>query len=185
MLKLDREQAIAIAALCLVLLGCAIAPALSMKARSDASQALADARDMLQRLQRAHRYSGSKLGAHEQAHAAPAPAFLNAPTSGLASAQLEAYLSRLTLAQKASLISSGVQPTLRSDTSDILRIQATLNISYAALQGLIFKLETGTPYVFVDSMILQTAEAPARYVSHPAMIRVRLNLRAIWRRTRM
>ncbi len=183
MAKLDREQAIALAALFLVLLSCTIAPALSLKARSDALQALADERDMLQRLELAHRRSGRKAGAHEQASVAPATAFLNAPTSGLASAQLEAYLSRLAMAQQASLISSGVQQTNRSDTPDMVRVQATLDITYAALQRLLFKLETGTPYVFVDSMILQTAGAMTQHVAHAPTMEVTLNLRAIWRKS--
>lgn len=182
MVKLDREQTIAIAALFLVLLCCAAAPALSLKARSDALQALADERDMLRRFRLAHRHAGGKVDAQEQVHAAPAAAFLKAQTSGLASAQLEAYLSQVALAQQASVLSSGVQQAHTSDTSDMVRIQATLNINYEALQGLLFKLETGTPYVFVDSMTLQTAEATTRYTP---MIRVTLNLRAIWRRTHM
>ena len=183
MAKLDREQAIALAALFLVLLCCTIAPILSLKSRSDASQALADERVMLQRLQRAHRHAGAKARAHEQARAAPAAAFLNAQTSGLATAQLEAYLSQLALAQQASLVSSGVQQANRSDTLDMVRIRATLNITYAALQGLVFKLETGTPYVFVESMTLQTAGTTTQYVAHTPRMRVTLSLRAIWRRT--
>ena len=184
-MKLDREQVMSIAALSLLVLGCAVAPALSLKARSDASQALLDESDMLRRLQLAHRHSGRERGAREQAQAAPATAFLNAQTPGLASAQLEAYLSRLALAQPANLISSSVQQGQRSDTPDMVRVQATLDVTYAALQGLLFKLETGTPYVFVELMSLQPASANAQHVGNTPMMKVTLNLRAIWRRTRM
>ncbi len=185
MAQLDREQAIALAALSLVLLCCTIAPVLSLKARSDALQALMDERDMLQRLQLAHRGAASKGGVGEGLHAAPATAFLNAQTSGLASAQLEAYLSRLALAQQASLMSSGVQQPHQGDTPDMVRIQATLTISDATLQAFLFKLETGTPYVFVDSMILQPANAMTQHAANAPSMRVTLNLRAIWRRTHM
>lgn len=182
MVKLDREQAIAVAALSLVVLCCTAAPILSLKARADAVQALADEREMLARLQRAHRQMDHKGEERARIRAASPAAFLNAQTSGLASAQFEAYLSQVAMAQQASVLSSGVQQAHTSDTSDMVRIQATLKINYAALQGLLFKLETGTPYIFVDSMTLQTAEATTQYTP---MIRVTLNLRAIWRRTSM
>ncbi|MHB8884548.1 MAG: type II secretion system protein GspM [Methylovirgula sp.] len=182
MVKLDREQTIAVAALSLVVLCCTAAPILSLKARADAVQALADEREMLARLQRAHRQIGHKGEGSARIRAAPSAAFLNAQTSGLASAQFEAYLSQVALAQQANLISSGVQQARSSDARDMVRIQAILNINYAALQGLLFKLETGTPYVFIDSMTLQTAETTGEYAP---VVRVTLNLRAIWRRTHM
>ena len=182
MVKLDREQMIAIAALFIVLIGSATAPVLSFKARSDALQALADERDMLRRFQLAHRHAGGKAEAREHIHPAPARAFLRAQTPGLASAQLEAYLSQVALAQQASVLSSSVRQAHTSDARDMVRIQATLKINYAALQGLLFKLETGTPYVFVDSMTLQTAEATPRYMP---MIMVKLDLHALWRKAPM
>ena len=182
MVKLDREQAIAVAALSLVVLCCAAAPVLSLKARADAVRALVDERDMLARLQRAHHKIGGRAEERARIRTAPPMAFLNAQTSGLASAQLEAYLSQVALAQQASLISSGVQQSSSSDTRDMVRIQAILNINYAALQGLLFKLETGTPYIFVDSMTLQTSETAGEYAP---VVRVTLILRAIWSRTHM
>ena len=182
MIKLDREQMMAIAALFVVLIGSVTAPVLSFKARSDALQALTDERDMLRRFQLAHRHAGGKADARERIHPAPAKAFLTAQTSGLASAQLEAYLSQVALARQANVLSSSVQQAHTSDARDMVRIQATLNMNYVALQGLLFKLETGTPYVFVDSMTLQTAEATPQYMS---MIMVKLDLHAIWRKAPM
>jgi hypothetical protein len=179
-LKLDREKTIAVAAFILLLLACILAPALALKARSGASQELADEQDMLARLEAAHQRSGGKANVSEDPATAPGTAFLNAPTSGLASAQLETYLSQLVLAQRASLVSSGVQQANHSDAPEIVHIQATLDIRYEALQALLYRLEIGTPYVFVDEMNLQSPNATAQREPRDAAMKVTLNLRALW-----
>jgi general secretion pathway protein M len=84
--------------------------------------------------------------------------------------------------QQASLISSSVQQATRSDAPDAVRIQANLEVPYEALQTLLYKLETGTPYVFVESMTVQTTSVTQQRAVHTAM-KVMLNLQAIWHRT--
>ena len=61
-----------------------------------------------------------------------------------------------------------------------IRIQATLELGQKALQGLLYQLESGTPYVFVDLMTLQPAST-AGTAEDPAL-RLTLNLRALWQR---
>jgi general secretion pathway protein M len=182
-LKLDREKTIAVAAFFILLIVCIMVPALSLKARSDALQELTDAQDMLTRLEAAHQRSGVKANVSEEIAAAPDTAFLNAQTSGLASAQLEAYLAQLALAQQASVVSSGVQQAAHSEAPEIVRIQATLDIHYTALQTLLYRLETGTPYVFVDLMTLQPPNTAEQRGSHDPAMKVTLNLRAFWHQT--
>jgi general secretion pathway protein M len=181
--KLNREQTISLAALFLVLLACALAPIWSLKMRSDALQELTDDQDMLERLEAAHQRSGNKPGARGQITAAPTEAFLSAQTSGLASAQLEAYLSQLVLDHRATLISSSVQQANRSDASDVVHVQASLEMPYEGLQALLYKLETGTPYVFVDSMSVEPASAATQRAGvRAAAMKVTLSLRAVWHR---
>ncbi len=181
MIKFDRERTIAIAVLAVLLVVCLIAPILSLKARSDSLQELADAQDTLARLQTAHRHAGGKDGKHEAVEAAPETAFLNGQTMGLAGAQLEAYLSQLASAEHTSLVSSGVQQPGHSEEKDIVRIQATMDISYDGLHTLLYKLETGIPYVFVDGLTLQPPSEAARHGGRDSVIKASLNLRALWR----
>lgn len=183
MKKLDREQATALAALCLVLLASVIVPALFFNALLDASQSLADERQFLQRVERSHRPPDAMTNANRPPSVAPASAFLNAQTSSLASAQLEAYLSRLAESQQANLVSTGVQPAHPGDMPEIVRVQATLDLPYAALQEFLYKLETGTPYIFVDTMTLQEPYGSTRHVTYMSIFRVTFNLHALWHRT--
>jgi general secretion pathway protein M len=176
--KLDREQAISIAALSLLLLACVCAVELSFQARSDAVEEFTERREALSRLEAR---SPTKTPG-SAAVAAPPAAFLDAPTQGLAGAQLQAYLAQVASAQQAGLISSGLDSAKREDTSDTIRLQATLDVSLKALQAMLYQLESGTPYVVVEALTAQPAGAAAGRPAEDPLLRVTFSLRAFWRR---
>jgi general secretion pathway protein M len=179
--SLNRERRFALLALFGLLLVCAIAPALALKARSDAAQALADANDLVKRLTAAQRRVGDKAGDRAPMAEAPPEAFLSAQTPGLATAQLEAYLSDLAETFHASLTSSSAQQADSSDTPDIVRVQAHIDVDYESLQPLLYKLEAGAPYIFVDSLALRPANAASKRGGEGAPMKATLGLKAIWR----
>jgi general secretion pathway protein M len=112
---------------------------------------------------------------------APATAFLNAPTQGAAGAQLEAYLTQVS-DRRAVLISSAVHPGDKDDAPDMIRVEATMDVSAAALQEMLYRLEMGEPYVFVDSLQVRIAGRVAGRDAEDPLLRVTLSLHAIWRR---
>jgi hypothetical protein len=177
--KLDREQVISIAALFLLLLVSAGAVELSIRARSDAVQEFTERSEALSRLEMRSRttISGSAPVA------APPAAFLDAPTQGLASAQLQTYLAQVAGAQQSGLISSGQEPAKSDDPPDTIRLQATLDVSLIALQAMLYQLESGTPYVLVEALTVQpTGAAGGRPIEDP-LLRATFTLRAFWRRS--
>jgi len=177
---LGREQAINVGALAGLCLLCAAAVAVTLQIRSDTMQALADSRETLARLQ-AHLPSGAKSG--PTVASAPAAAFLDAPTQGLAVAQLQSYLSQAATRQHAVLISSGMQRADHDDMPDMIRIEASLNTALEPLQAVLYQLETGTPYVFVVQLEVQQQSAQsALHGPREGPMHVRLVLRAPWRR---
>lgn len=115
---------------------------------------------------------------------APDAAFLLAPTLGQASALLQAHVDKLIAAQHASVASSAAQPTLREDASDVLRLRATFDMRLAALQRVLHELETGAPYVFVDALSIAPLRGSGRGAEEP-ILRVTLDLRALWRRAQI
>ena len=101
MFKFDRERTIALGALVALVLGCALAVAISIGSRSAALQEFAERREMLSRLQvevKRHPDSHAGLIAGE----APAAAFIDAPTAGLASAGLKRYIEHVAAGQRAT-----------------------------------------------------------------------------------
>src|ERR1700751_6011537 len=89
--QLTREQMISVGALGLVFLVCAFAAIMSLQARFGANHELAERRNALSQLE-ARARSAPLTQAKTTTTAAPAAAFLDAPTAGLAAAQLQAYL---------------------------------------------------------------------------------------------
>ena len=91
------------------------------------------------------------------------------------------YLSQLIADQHAVLVSSGIQSADRDDKSDAIRLQVALTATLPALQTLLYRLESGTPYVFVDSLVMQMGGSTERAVADPSL-KVTLTVRAFWRR---
>jgi general secretion pathway protein M len=179
MKMLNRGQAMAVAALCLLLIACASSLALTLAIRSDAVAELSDRQDVLTRLEARARSRPESHG-QSRAGAAPLGAFLDAATPGLAGAELQAYIARLA-DQHAALVSFGTQPSGGQDAADVVRIDASLDISMRALQVLLYQLESGTPYVFVESMTVRATTGAAGGAEN-LPLRVTLGLRALWRR---
>jgi hypothetical protein len=165
------------AVLTLLLLACLFAAGLSVQMRSDAGRELAERRELLSRLQTKMRADADRSNV-----AAPPAAFLDAPTQGIASAKLQAYLAQLSELQHAGLMSSGGEAAKRDEAPDTIRLQATLEMNLKALQAMLYQLESGTPYVFVDALTVQPASATAGHVIEDPLLRATLSLRAFWRR---
>lgn len=177
-LRLDREEGAALGALAALVIVCGAGALFALGARSGAAEENAQHRETLTRLEAAQKRAGGTGGRA----IAPEAAFLAAPTAALASAQLQTYVTRLVAAQHAALASSNAPPTTSKEAADAVRLQATFDMELSALQALIYDLEAGTPYVFVEALSLQPLDGARRGGSQP-LLRVTLNLRAHWRRT--
>ncbi len=181
-IKLDREQSLALAALALLVTICVTSLSLAFGALGAATAETAERREMLAALEAAHR-RGDRPGSRALEAAAPEAAFLAAPTTGLASAQLQAYVTRLVASLHANLVSSGAELAPRADMADTIRLQATFDMALPGLQQLLYELETGTPYVFVEMLSIQPQSGPQQSPPNQPILHVTLNLRALWRRT--
>jgi general secretion pathway protein M len=179
MRKLTREQTIALAALGAFVVTCTGLIAWSLESRREAAQELSDRQDLLARLETGARAKRDAHGPMVQAKA-PAVAFVDAPTLGLASAALEAHVTKLA-GHHATLVSFAVQSNSAVDRGDAVRIEASMDISQRALQSLLYELESGTPYVFIESMTLRPAAASAQSGAPDPLLRATLGLRALWR----
>jgi general secretion pathway protein M len=147
--------------------------------RAEALSNLDDLHDQLASLEARARSVGKQ--ARNQIAAAPEIAFLDAPTGGLAAAQLQAYLSKLVMDQRAILVSSGVPPADLKDKSDAIKLQIAINATLPALQALLYQIESGVPYVLVDALSMQPSGTGDRSATNP-MLKVNMTLRAFWHR---
>lgn len=176
--ELDREQSLALGGLALVLLLCGAVAAISIRAWSDSAEEAAQRRTILAQVE-ATQPRGGAGGPH--AAIAPEAAFFGAPTEGQASALLQAHVMRLVTARHASVASSTTQPAMRDDVADVVRLRVMFDMELSALQATLYELETGAPYVFVDTLVV-SPQRGARGAADPPLLRVTLDLRALWRR---
>ena len=179
MIKLDREQILSVGALAALLLICTVMTGLSLQMRSNAAQELAERQELVSRLEARAK---ARSDARTRPGSASAAAFLDAPTQGLAVAQLQAHLAQMADIHRSVLVSSGVEPARREDPPDSIRLQATLEMSLQALQAFLYQLESGTPYVFVEQLAVQLAGTASQRTVEDPLLRVTLGLRANWRR---
>ena len=84
--------------------------------------------------------------------------------------------------QNASLVSSGGETAKRDDAPDTVRVQATLDMKLQSLRAMLYQLESGTPYVFVDALVVQPVNSTAGGVVEDPLLRATLSLRELWRR---
>jgi general secretion pathway protein M len=175
--KLNREQAISVAALALLFSLCVYVPGTLFQARSQALQEASERRETFSRLEAKMQTISNRPTA-----AAPPAAFLDASTEGLASAQLQSYLAHLAGTENASLLSSGGETAKRDDIPDTIRLQVTLELKLKALREVLYQLESGTPYVFVDALTIQPAGATVGRAVEDPLLRTTLVLHAFWRR---
>ena len=178
MTKSDREALLSVGVLGALLFVCANAVGFSWKARSDAASEFDMRSAQLSQLE-AHAANRNK--ARLSRATAPAAALLAAATQGLAGAQLQAYVQHVADTQHDTLISSGMEATKHEDQPDSIRLQATLDADLQSLQALLYQLESGTPYVFVDSLNIQVPGTSAQHAVEDPLLRVTLGLRAVWR----
>lgn len=176
MLRLDREQAISIAAFITLLMVSVLVMGMSLQTRADAVRESFERREMLSSLEARLRVKAGRPTV------APPAAFLEASTPGLASAQLQSYLGQLAGDKNASLVSYGGEAAKRDDAPDTIRVQATLDMNLQSLRAVLYQLESGTPYIFVDALSVQPIHAIAGGSVEDPLLRTNLSLRAFWRR---
>jgi hypothetical protein len=175
--KLNREQATSVAALVLLLVLCVYVVGVLLQARSDAVREVLERREMISRLETKVRTISNRPTV-----TAPPAAFLDAATQGLAGAQLQSYLTQLASAQNATLVSAGEDAAKHDDARDTIRLQVTLDMNLKTLRAVLYRLESGTPYVFVDALTIQPVSAGAGRVVEDPLLRTTLSLRAFWQR---
>jgi len=179
-LELNHQQMIAVCLAFGVIAASILSVILVFMSHAEALAELNERQDRLERLQTAYAQRAKNGKTLVQERDAPDSAFLSAMTAGLAGAQLQTRLTDLVALQNANVASSGILNVSRGD-EEVIRLQATFDMKLIALQKLLYDLETGTPYMFVDALSVQQSNAHG--VSDDPLLHVTMTLRAIWRRT--
>jgi general secretion pathway protein M len=174
---LTRSPLIAVVLYAAVIGGLIATAGLAVANILDHQRALAQTSDLLDQLQgrRARGAGASPLAAEH-----PGTPFLEGPTVTVAGA---------TLLQRVAVAVSNVGGTIQSSQVDILGTQAkdgfvgllvSCEMEQPALQKLLYDLEAGMPFLFVDQLDVQVPQTTAANETAAGKIRVVLGVSGQW-----
>jgi general secretion pathway protein M len=135
--------------------------------------------EILARLEARSHFSSSSPEEGEISLSRGSP-FLEGPTVTVASAALLQRTTAAITSAGGSVISSETEPQGTQSKDGYLRIMATCELEQGALQTLLFDIEAGMPFLFVDQLVAQTA-TPA---SKGGRMQVLLGISGLWRTTK-
>jgi len=174
---LTRSPLIAVVLYAVTIVGLLVITGTAIANILDHQRALAQTSDLLDQLQgRRARGAGSSPLAAEH----PGTPFLEGPTVTVAGA---------TLLQRVAVAVSNVGGTIQSSQVDILGTQAkdgfvglliSCEMEQPALQKLLYDLEVGMPFLFVDQLDVQVPQTTAANDSGVGKIRVVLGVSGQW-----
>ena len=166
-------SALGMVAVVVVALGAALSSALSLRdARADLARLNEQALDLDAREKRLTLSTGGEKAASP---------FFEAHTITLAGAALQQRLEAAVTAAHGRLVSSRVEVAPRGDERAI-SLAAELTIPEPDMQSLLYDLETGRPYLFVESIEARAPEKSAE--ASAGALRVALTVSGQWNATK-
>jgi general secretion pathway protein M len=113
-----------------------------------------------------------------QKHQPLTPFLLPGGNPALAAAALQRHLQKLAAEHKARIVSVRVQPAIPDGPLQKISVQARLQADSRSLRDLLHALESGTPFVFIDTLNISTRQARRRR-SAIDRLEVNMNLSAL------
>jgi len=135
------------------------------------------AADLLARLE--HRAPAVGRGEFRASSADPQGSpFLQGQTVTIASAALLQRVTAAITKAGGTVVSSEVAPKEGHAADDFVRINATCDIEPKALQALLYDIEAGMPFLYIDQFLAQASEP----TNGNGRLRVVLGVSGMWRR---
>jgi general secretion pathway protein M len=106
----------------------------------------------------------------------PGSPFLEGQTETIASAALLQRVTSAIARVGGNVVSSEVRPQDRQSTDGLVRIIATCEIEQKSLQPLLYDIEAGMPFLFVNKFVAQAPES----AGDSGRMRVVLEISGLW-----
>jgi general secretion pathway protein M len=154
---LVRYPAVAVLGYVALVVACAVVAWLALADIYDRHVALAAATDMLDQLEGRKPSAG---GAGSAAGIAPTGSpFLDGPTVTVAGAALQQRVTRAVTRLGGSMLSSQVELQGTQSRDGFVSLIASCEVDQPALQQLLYDIEAGMPFLFVDQLEAQAPQA--------------------------
>jgi general secretion pathway protein M len=174
---LTRAHALALAGYAAAIGGCALIVWLALASLADDYAAYSGASELFEKLEGRGKH-GALLDA-PSGHAAAGSPFLEGPTMTMAGAALQQRVAAAVRDAGGNVLSSQIDLQGAQAEQGYVSITANCEIAQAALQQLLYDLEAGMPYLFIDQLMIQTPQSGGE--REGALMRVRLDVSGQWR----
>jgi len=142
----------------------------------DQYQAVRQSTETLALLQ--ERLARSKTGVEVDAMAGPdGSPFVEGQTATIAGAMLLQHVTRSITQAGGTVVSSEIEPQRVNDKDAFLKVTTMCEIEQLGVQRLLYDIEAGKPFLFVEQLMLQMPAAS----NEDARLRVQLGIAGRWR----
>ncbi len=173
---LTRAHALALAGYAAAVAGCVLAVWLALASLADDYAAYSSASELLAKLE-GHGKQAAELGA-ASGHAATGSPFLSGPTVTVAGAALQQRIVAAVRDAGGNVLSSQIDLQGALADQGYVSLTANCEIAQASLQQLLYDLEAGMPFLFIDQLTIQTPQSSGD--GERAPMRVRLDVSGQW-----
>jgi general secretion pathway protein M len=154
-LKSGFRRAAALAGYCAVIVGLVAFIGIALADLYDRSRAVASAKEFLEQLD-GRKKPAAEAGLETQATGSP---FLEGPTVTVAGAALQERVGAAVKKAGGNVLSSQIELQGPQAANGFVNLSDIFDIEQASLQPLLYDLEAGMPFLFVDSLTVQTPQA--------------------------
>lgn len=91
-------------------------------------------------------------------------AFLKTGSSSLAAAELQGRVGRLVKSTNGRLTSTQSVPSTGKEAFQRVTVRADVKVSTSALRDVLYQLESGTPYLMVDNLVIRSGRRATQRV---------------------
>jgi general secretion pathway protein M len=152
-----RRRGVALLAYAIAILACTAVTSLSLASLQVRYTELLAARHLLARMELAAG-SASTSGQEGSSPVQGSP-FLEGATVSIAEAALQQRIGSAVAAAGGNVLSSQIEPQGSDAKRDYLTLTASCEIEQQSLQALLYDLEAGMPFLFIDQLVLQSPQA--------------------------
>jgi general secretion pathway protein M len=114
----------------------------------------------------------------------PGSPFLEGPTVEVAGAALQKRLVSAVESAGGSVLSSQIDLQGSESKPGYVSLSAACEIDQSSLQALLYELESGMPFLFIDQLVVQVPQADRGMIaaasSEPARMRVQIDVSGQW-----
>ncbi|WOJ90169.1 type II secretion system protein GspM [Methylocapsa polymorpha] len=174
--QLSRAQASAIAGYAAAIAGFVIIVWLALSSLADDYAAFSAASELLDEME-GRRTPLAQLGA-ASGHVASGSPFLEGPTVTVAGAALQQRVVAAVKDAGGNVLSSQIDLQGTQANEGYVTLTANCEIDQTSLQQLLYDLEAGMPFLFIDQLVIQTPQSSGEKEGGP--MRVRIDVSGQW-----